>query len=98
MQPKKTRSSVSKYEQRAIPRASFVRIVKDISNTLSLSKKPLKWSQKGIDGLHEEAESFLEQHFLRANKLLNAFEQRTLNLRHFNNAGEMEPLPCSDTN
>jgi histone H3/H4 len=97
MQPKRTRSAVSKLDQRAIPRASFIRIVKAISNEMCLSKTPLKWSQTSIDGLHEEAEAYLEQHFSRANKLLNAFDQRTLHLRHFNNAGEVEPLPCSDT-
>jgi histone H3/H4 len=93
----KPRSGLSKRrQQKSIPRATFVRLVKEISQRVSLTKDPLKWSQGSIDGLHEEAENYLEKHFARAGRLLDTFEQRTLNVRHFQSVGESGAVPCGE--
>ncbi len=88
----KTRSAAHKRRDgRAIPRASFVRLIKEIASEVSPTEggSKLKWSKESIDGLQETTEAYVEKHFARANKLLDAFEQRTLGLRHFSSAGEL---------
>jgi histone H3/H4 len=72
---------------RSIPRATFLRLVKEISNDTSTA--PLNWSEEAVDGLHEYAEAYLQRHFGRAHQLLDTFEQRTLSLKHFRSAGEV---------
>lgn len=74
---------------RAMPRSTFVRLIKEITNEVSLSEHPLKWSKEGIDGLQEATEAYVEKHFARANKLLDTFDQRTLSVKHFNSACEV---------
>lgn len=72
--------------QRCIPRATFLRLVKEICNDVSFSKLPLKWSEGSIDGLQEETETYLANHFRKANVLLDAFNQSTLRAVHFKSA------------
>lgn len=71
---------------RSIPRATFVRLIKEICS--ELTEQEHNWAEDAVDGLHEYAEAYLERHFGRANQLLNAFEQRTLSLKHFKSAAE----------
>ena len=49
--PSKPRSK----RQYVVPRATFERLVKEITADLR-PELPLKWSAAGIDGLHQEAE------------------------------------------
>lgn len=79
-------SSAASKRPNAIPRASFDRLVKEISEDVRMSDHPLKWSRESIDGLQEETEAYVAMHFGKANRLLDAFEQRTLGLRHFRSA------------
>lgn len=73
-----------------MPRASFARLVKEIAQDVSHSEVPLKWSKESIDGLQEATEEYVARHFGRANQLLDAFEQRTLGLKHFLSTAERE--------
>lgn len=70
----------------SIPRATFARLVKEISNDVSFSEQPLKWSEGSIEGLQEEAEAYLANHFRKAHVLLDAFKQSTLRAVHFKSA------------
>jgi histone H3/H4 len=70
----------------AIPRATFARLVKEISNDVSFSEQPLKWSEESIEGLQEEAEAYVANHFRKAHVLLDAFKQSTLRAVHFKSA------------
>jgi histone H3/H4 len=90
-----------------IPRATFLRLVKEISNDVSFSQQPLKWSEGSIDGLQEETEAYLANHFRKANVLLDAFHQSTLRSVHFKSADAIVETesgktvfntvsPCSD--
>ena len=81
------KASSADRRNRSIPRATFVRLVKEISNDLSTN--PLNWSEDAINGLHEYSEAYLERHFGRAHQLLDTFEQRTLSLKHFRSAAEV---------
>ncbi len=91
-----------------IPRATFARLVKEISNDVSFSQVPLKWSEGSIDGLQEETEAYMTNHFRKANVLLDAFNQSTLRSVHFKSADAIVETesgktvfdaasPCSDT-
>lgn len=71
--------------QYVVPRATFERLVKEITADLR-PDLPLKWSAAGIDGLHQEAEEFLAEHFSSAGYVCDAFKRKTLNLNHFKTA------------
>ena len=81
------KASSADRRHRSVPRATFVRLVKEISH--DMSEHPLNWAEDAVDGLHEYAEAYLERHFGRARQLLDTFEQRTLSLKHFRSAGEI---------
>lgn len=81
-----TKRKHSDRKNRSIPRATFLRLVKEISNDVSY--EPLNWAEDAIDGLHEYSEAYLQRHFGRARHLLDTFEQRTLSLKHFRSASE----------
>jgi len=83
--PSPTRSKDRR--SRSIPRATFVRLIKEICS--EISQEPHNWAEEAVDGLHEYAEAYLERHFGRANQLLDTFEQRTLSLKHFRSAAEV---------
>lgn len=86
MTKKKSSSRLSDRRNRSIPRATFLRLVKEISNDASY--EPLNWAEDAVDGLHEYSEAYLQRHFGRAHQLLDTFEQRTLSLKHFRSASE----------
>lgn len=82
---RKTRSSSKRTP--AIPRASFERLVREISQNLALEgDKPVLWSAEAMDALHEESEVYLAEHFQNANVLCDTFKKKTLDMRHFNTA------------
>lgn len=68
-----------------VPRATFERLVKEITADLR-PELPLKWSAAGVDGLHQEAEEFLAEHFSNAGYVCDTFKRKTLNLNHFKTA------------
>jgi histone H3/H4 len=87
MARKKPSPRSSDRRNRSIPRATFLRLIKEISNDFSY--EPLNWAEDAVDGLHEYAEAYLQRQFSRATQLLDTFEQKTLDLRHFRSAAEV---------
>lgn len=85
--PRKTRSHK---RQKAIPRATFERLVKEITADLHADKHVL-WGASAIDVLHEESETLLAEHFQNAKYLCDTFEERTLGVKHF---GSAKALSC----
>ncbi len=72
---------------RSIPRATFNRLVREITDDLELSphtKQHIKWSANALKGLQEETELYVKEHFERASALSDRFNHRTVGLRHFN--------------
>lgn len=84
---KATSSRLAERRNRSIPRATFVRLIKDIAAEFSETQH--NWAEDAVDGLHEYAEAYLQRHFARAHQLLDTFEQRTLSLKHFRSATEV---------
>lgn len=87
MSKKRTRSSKRSI---AIPRATFERLIKEISQDLksdSLSK--VLWTAEAIDCLHEETETFLTEKFQKAKYICDTFEDRTLSMKHFHTVQNM---------
>ena len=84
MGKKATRSSKKTI---AIPRATFERLIKEISQDMKSEKLDrVLWSAEAVDGLHEEAETFLTEHFQNAKYLCDTFDDRTLSVKHFKSA------------
>lgn len=84
MSKKRTRSGKRSI---AIPRATFERLIKEISQDLkpdAMSK--VLWTGEAIDCLHEETETFLTEKFQTAKYLCDTFEDRTLSMKHFQTA------------
>ena len=68
---------------RSIPRVTFARLVKEITE----KRLPgTKWSVAALNGLHEEAEQFLSERFDGARDLAMRFGHRTISLKHFGGA------------
>ncbi len=67
---------------RSIPRATFNRLVREITD--DLDRDHIKWSANALRGLHEEAELYVKEHFERASALSDRFNHRTVGLKHFN--------------
>jgi histone H3/H4 len=73
----------ARYEPaRSIPRATFSRLVREITD--DLGRDYIKWSAKALQGLQEESELYVKEHFERAKTLSGRFNHRTVGLRHFN--------------
>ena len=86
------KSSRSRKRLYSIPKATFARLVKEISEEVRAERDaaPLKWSAEGVDALQEETEAYLEHHFSKAKRLLDTFNQRTVGLKHFNDGRALE--------
>ena len=72
---------------RSIPRATFNRLVREITDDLEAppnSKHYIKWSAEALQGLQEESELYVKEHFERAATLSDRFNHRTVGLKHFN--------------
>ena len=86
--PSKRRRPSRLHAARSIPRATFVRLVKEISDRIGmlphLDSRQIKWSAKALQGLQEEAELYVKEHFERASALSDRFNHRTVGLKHFN--------------
>ena len=70
------------HTERSIPRATFNRLVREITD--DLDRDYIKWSANALKGLHEEAELYVKEHFERASALSDRFNHRTVGLKHFN--------------
>ena len=79
----KIRSSYRHKNVSAIPFATFKRLVKEITDDVMLEKYPHKWSEKALKGLHEEAETYLAEHFAKANYMRETQNKKTLDAKHF---------------
>ena len=77
---RRTRSSK---HTRAIPRATFDRLIKEIAQEMDLN---VMWSGDAIDALHEESETYLSERFQNAHYLCDTFKERTLSMKHFTSA------------
>ena len=67
---------------RSIPRATFSRLVREITD--DLDRDYIKWSAPALQGLQEESELYVKEHFERAAALSDRFNHRTVGLKHFN--------------
>lgn len=73
--------------QLSIPRARFDRLVREIAQDLSNPKpERVLWSAEAMQGLHEEAEAFLAEHFQSAKRVCDVCDERTLGVKHFKTA------------
>jgi len=80
----------TKTPERAIPRAVFSRIVREISEERCKHFRVVKWSAAAMGGLHEETELFLDDHFRRAQQMAERFKHATVGVKHF---GGRDPPP-----
>ena len=62
------------------PRATFARLVKEISQDY---KSGLLWQPKGVQAVQEAAEHMLEQRFLKASRLAKLCKVDTITAAHF---------------
>lgn len=89
--PKK--ATRSKKRTIAIPRATFERLIKEISQELKADgMDKVLWSGEAVDCLHEETETFLTEKFQAAKYLCDTFEDRTLSMKHFQTAKNLGGL------
>lgn len=83
----KRRRSANPHSSRSIPRATFNRLVREITGDLGVpphTTSHIKWSAKALKGFQEESELYLKEHFERASALSDRFNHRTVTLKHFN--------------
>ena len=72
--------STPKKNAHSIPRASFLRLVRELAAEY---KSDLRFSADAIEALQGDSELFLEEHFGRARELSDRFHHSTVSLRHF---------------
>ena len=63
-----------------IPKASFARLVKDITQDLSQS---IRWKAEAITALQDASEMYLTEGFMSADKARELSGHKTLSLNHF---------------
>ena len=80
---KMARKTRSRKPTQSIPRATFDRLIKEITQDI---KADALWSAEAVDALHEECETFLAERFQGARYLCDAFKERTLTMKHFSTA------------
>jgi len=81
------RKNRSPRRSRAIPRATFERLVREITQELKVCSgedpHSILWSADAMNALHDDAESFLSEHFQKAHYVCENFKKRTLHPQHF---------------
>ena len=67
-----------------IPRASFLRLVREITGNY---RSEMRWTGDALEALQGESEQFLGEHFGRARDLSERFKHSTVTLKHFEKQG-----------
>ena len=66
---------------RAIPTASFRRMVREMAAEI-MEGKDIRWESNALDALHEDAEMYLIETFHKANEAKKLCKNVTLNRQH----------------
>ena len=80
----KTKSIPKRRTAYDIPRASFIRLVREITGNY---RSEMRWTNEAVEALHGDAEQFLGEHFGRARDLSERFNHSTVTLKHFEKQG-----------
>lgn len=77
----KRKASGSRHRRHlSIPRATFDKLVRHIASEQGGNN--MLWSAEAVDALHEEAETFLAEHFQKGNCVCENLNKKTLAPQH----------------